>query len=194
MPTRLWKFEPGQKQLFLTFDDGPIPGLTEWVLALLKAKNVKATFFCVGANVQKYPALFSSILNEGHKVGNHTQHHLNGWKTDIQDYLQDIALCDESLKALGYQTPLFRPPYGRLNWKQRKQLPHKTIVMWDVLSKDYLMTLDKEIVLQESIKATEDGSIIVFHDNWKAENNLKYALPRYIDHFLALGFSFELIQ
>lgn len=194
MPSRLWKFEASDKRLYLTFDDGPIPGLTDWILDLLKEKGIKATFFCVGDNIIEHPDLFLRILAEGHSVGNHTQHHYNGWKTELDDYLKDVEDCDQSMGAVGVKTQLFRPPYGKLNWKQRQQLTSKTIVMWDVLSKDYLMTLDKETVLQETIDATEDGSIIVFHDNWKAELNMKYALPRYIDHFQSLGYTFDSIK
>ena len=194
MPTRLWKFDTSNKQLYLTFDDGPIPGLTDWILDVLKEYNALATFFCVGENIIKYPDLFKRIIEEGHSVGNHTQHHLNGWKTELEVYLKDVVDCDESMKKNEISTHLFRPPYGRLNWKQRKELEDKTIVMWDVLSKDYLMTLDKEIVLSETIAATEPGSIIVFHDNYKAEKNMKYALPKFIEHFKNLGYHFGRIQ
>jgi peptidoglycan/xylan/chitin deacetylase (PgdA/CDA1 family) len=191
MPQRLWRVPNAGKTLYLTFDDGPIPELTPWVLDELKRRNAKATFFCVGSNVEQHPDIFQRILEEEHAVGNHTQHHLNGWKTDIEKYLMDIDACQKALDSNGAQTKLFRPPYGRLTWQQRKQLEEHQIVMWDVLSKDYLMTLDPKVVLEESIKATEPGSIIVFHDNIKAEKNIRYALPLYMDHFLKMGYKFE---
>ena len=191
MPSRLWRVEGAENKLFLTFDDGPIPGLTEWVLDLLKEKGAKATFFCVGSNIKKHPKLFERILSEGHQVGNHTQDHLNGWETPLGLYLKNIEECKLAMDGLQGNTNLFRPPYGKLKWQQKKRLNDYKIVMWDVLSKDYLQSLPKENVLAETIKATESGSIIVFHDNLKAEQNLKFTLPRFIDHFCALGFQFE---
>ncbi len=191
MPSRLWRVATDQKDLYLTFDDGPIPFLTEWVLDILKEKEVKATFFCVGANIEKHPKLFERILNEGHAVGNHSQNHLNGWETSLEEYVDNVNGCRASLEKHHVNTNLFRPPYGRLRWQQKKRLSEYQVVMWDVLSKDYLQTLAKEDVLNESIKATEKGSIIVFHDNLKAEANLRYALPRYIDHFKEKGFQFK---
>lgn len=194
MPTRVWRIATLEKKLFLTFDDGPITGLTEWVLDVLKEKGVKATFFCVGENIERNPTVFHRIIAEGHAIGNHTHRHLNGWEVSVEEYLEDIEKAQKQLVAQGGQTTLFRPPYGRLSWRQRKQLGTYKIVMWDVLSKDYLLTLEKEEVLAKSISATENGSIIVFHDNVKAEENLRYAMPRYIDHFLELGYHFEVLQ
>lgn len=191
MPSRLWRMPAEEKKLYLTFDDGPIPGLTDWVLDVLQEKGAKATFFCVGENVTRYPELFERLTKEGHAIGNHTQHHLNGWQTAVEDYAENVAECQSAIRAQGQETSLFRPPYGRLRWQQKNRLADFQVVMWDVLSKDYLHTLAKETVLAESIKATQPGSIIVFHDNRKAERNLKYALPRYIDHFQGLGFDFE---
>jgi len=191
MPSRLWRVVTNEKKLFLTFDDGPIPELTDWVLDTLTQYNAKATFFCVGANVEKHPEILQRIVKEGHAIGNHTQHHLNGWQTPLDEYLQNVAACQQTFRAQHVATRLFRPPYGRLRWQQRKQLGDLQVVMWDVLSKDYLQTLASEEVLSESIKATQAGSIIVFHDNVKAEKNLRYALPRFIAHFQSLGFQFD---
>lgn len=191
MPSRLWRVTTEDKKLFLTFDDGPIPGLTEWVLDVLTQYDAKATFFCVGANVEKHQMILQRIVNEGHAVGNHTQNHLNGWETPLKTYVENVSLCQQSFQKQGQSTQLFRPPYGRLRWQQRQQLGDLKVVMWDVLSKDYVQTLAADTVLKESIKATQAGSIIVFHDNVKAEKNLRYALPRYIDHFQGLGYRFE---
>ena len=193
MPSRLWRIPNQENKLFLTFDDGPLPGLTDWLLDVLASKKVKATFFCVGQNIKRYPELFRRIIDEGHAIGNHTFNHLNGFETPKDIYLKNIEITDDIIQQMGKQTDLFRPPYGKLKYTQRKELKEKRIVMWDVLSKDYLMTLDPEEVLVSTINATESGSIIVFHDNWKAERNMKYAVPRFIDHFQAQGFSFEKI-
>ncbi len=194
MPSRLWRIPNQQNKLYLTFDDGPIPGLTDWLLDLLKAKEAKATFFCVGENIKNHPELFKRLIKEGHAIGNHTFNHLNGFETPKDIYLKNIEITDETIKEQGQETDLFRPPYGRLKYIQRKELIQKRIIMWDVLSKDYLQTIQPEAVLKGTIQATEPGSIIVFHDNWKAEQNMKYAVPRFIDHFQERGFTFEKIS
>lgn len=194
MPSRLWRVKTDRKVLYLTFDDGPIPNLTEWVLDELKEKKISATFFCVGANIEKHPKILRRIISEGHAIGNHTQHHLNGWNTPTDAYIDNITDCQSVLAKHQITTNLFRPPYGRLRWQQKKRLSHLQVVMWDVLSKDYSQTLAKEEVLEESIRATENGSIVVFHDNLKAEENLRYALPRYIDYFMARGYQFKSLR
>lgn len=194
MPSRLWRIPNQNKKLYLTFDDGPIPGLTDWLLDLLYVKNAQVTFFCVGGNIKKYPDLFNRIVEEGHAIGNHTFNHLNGFETPKDIYLKNVEIADQTILEEGHSTDLFRPPYGRLKYSQRKELTDKQIVMWDVLSKDYLQTMQPEEVLRASINATESGSIIVFHDNWKAEQNMKYAVPRFIDHFQERGFTFEKIS
>jgi len=191
-PGLLWKVKTVEKVLYLTFDDGPIPGLTEWVLEVLKHYEAKATFFCVGENVNKNPQIFQQILKEGHSVGNHTQHHLNGKKTSLEEYLADALACDEAMKHESASTRLFRPPYGRLTNAQRKQLlQQKTIVMWDVLTQDYDQTLAPDLILKKSIAATGKGAIVVFHDNLKAERNLREVLPQYLSHFKQAGYRFE---
>lgn len=191
-PRLLWKVKTSEKVIYLTFDDGPIPNLTPWVLDILKEFDAKATFFCVGENVKKHAEIFHRLLEEGHRVGNHTQHHLNGKKTSLEEYLADALACDEAMKAESVSTDLFRPPYGRLTNAQRKQLiQQKTIVMWDVLTQDYDQALDPNLILKRSIAATDKGSVVVFHDNLKAERNLKAVLPEYLSHFKKVGYRFE---
>jgi peptidoglycan/xylan/chitin deacetylase (PgdA/CDA1 family) len=189
-----WRFPETSQHLYLTFDDGPVPGPTEFVLDTLASYNCKATFFCIGDNIRKHPEVYKRIIKEGHATGNHTFNHLNGWKTSNHDYLRNIAECDQYLLPGRNSTVLFRPPYGRITWSQIKMLGHYRIVMWDVLSVDYLKSLRPEKCLRNSINATRGGSIIVFHDSHKAENNLMFALPRFIEHFLARGFEFRKIE
>jgi peptidoglycan/xylan/chitin deacetylase (PgdA/CDA1 family) len=178
--------DKNQALIYLTFDDGPIPELTTWVLDILKEYNVKATFFCVGENISKHPALFSRIIQEGHQVGNHTYNHLKGWKTTEKVYMDNVEKCQELTR-----TKLFRPPYGRIKKSQYKALVKDfDMVFWDVLSHDYDQLISPEKCLENSIKYTRNGSIIVFHDNIKAQKNLKFALPHYIEHFLKLNYKF----
>ena len=185
----IWRIEQKKPTIYLTFDDGPIPELTPWVLDILKKHHIKATFFCVGENVKKNPELYKRIIDEGHKTGNHTQNHLKGWKTKTQLYLNNVEACHSLVDS-----NLFRPPYGRLKLSQFKLISNSyNVVFWDVLSHDYSSKITPENCLQNSIKYTRNGSIIVFHDNIKAEKNLKYALPNYIEHFLNLNYSFECI-
>ncbi len=192
-PSLTWSRYDSEKVIYLTFDDEPIPNLTEWVLDELKQFSAKATFFCVGDNIRKHPQIFSRILEEKHKVGNHTFNHLNGWETNDSEYLENIIRCDKSIDGnTDCFTDLFRPPYGRIKKSQIKSiLPQKEIIMWDVLSGDFSQSITPEKCLSQSIKHTQKGSIIVFHDNLKAENNLKYVLPRYLEHFSELGFKFK---
>ncbi len=186
----VWRINPASPTLYLTFDDGPIPELTPWVLDTLKHYNISATFFCVGENLLKYPEIAQRITNEGHLIGNHTFNHLKGWKSKNDAYLNNIEKCN-SLS----ESKLFRPPYGRLKISQYKKLKDNyKIVFWDVLTHDYDKNISKEKCLKNSIKYTRNGSIIVFHDNKKAELKLKYALPAYIEHFLKLNYKFAVIN
>ena len=196
-PSLTWRILNDRKELYLTFDDGPVPGLTEFVLDTLASRNIKATFFCIGDNIRKHPEVFKKIIEQGHTVGNHTFNHLNGWKTNPQHYLNNIIECDEVIKTNSQtsnneqRSTLFRPPYGRITKKQVQSLTNYKIIMWDVLSVDYNKNLSQERCLHNTIRATRPGSIIVFHDSHKAEKNLKFTLPAFIDHFLEQGFTFH---
>ncbi len=182
----LWRKDKNEPTIYLTFDDGPIPELTPWVLDVLKEFNIKATFFCVGDNIIKNPQIFERIKQEGHQVGNHTFNHVKGWEITSTVYLENVEKCQEFTK-----TNLFRPPYGRIKKSQYKLLSKNyTIVFWDVLSYDYDKFISPKKCLENSIKYTRNGSIIVFHDNIKAQENLKFALPHYIEHFLKLNYKF----
>lgn len=194
-PVRMWDYpvDYPDKTIYLTFDDGPIPEVTPWVLQVLKQYNIKATFFCVGNNVQKHAHLLERIHQEGHTVGNHTYNHRNGFNTSAPQYLQDVLTTQQLLDTLlPYQTPYFRPPYGRLTFSQAKHIAktHK-IVMWSVLSGDFDLKLSGKKVLQKTLQYTKPNSIIVFHDSLKAFPRLEYALPRYIEQCLKSGYSFE---
>lgn len=186
-PQAIWRKEKDRNNIYLTFDDGPIPEITPWILDCLKEKKVKATFFCVGENVSKYPEIFQRILDEGHAVGNHTYNHLKGWATDDQKYFENI---EKSNKLI--QSNLFRPPYGRASKSQMKELAKKyQIIMWDVLTGDYDKNISPEQCYKNCINNSRNGSIIVFHDNVKAIDNVQYALPRSIDYLLQKGFQFK---
>lgn len=185
-PSLLWHVPVKDKILYLTFDDGPIPEVTPWVLEELKKRNVKATFFCIGDNVRKYPMIFQSIRENGHTTGNHTYHHLNGWNTADKKYNDDIELANKLISSR-----LFRPPYGKIRISQISVLKIKyRIVMWDVLSKDYDINLNGEHCYQRVIKSAQPGSVIVFHDSLKAQDRIRFALPKVMDHFIKMGYTF----
>jgi len=194
-PHRLWSVDTKEKIIYLSFDDGPHPVATPFVLDELKKYNAKATFFCIGKNVVEYPAIYKRIIDEGHSTGNHTQHHLNGWKTNNEQYLADVA---EASKYI--ETNLFRPPYGRIKSLQAKGIKKalKTqsakIVMWDVLSGDFDESISKEKCLDNVIHKSKAGSIIVFHDSEKALPRLKYTLPAALDFFAKSGYFFRIIE
>ncbi len=181
-----WKINEHSSAVYLTFDDGPTPETTPYLLATLQEYNAKATFFCVGDNVRKYPYLFKQIQESGHQVGNHTFNHLNGVKTNSETYLQNIKLAQELIPS-----KLFRPPYGRLTFSQRKNLSKEyQIIMWDILTRDYDQRVTKEQCLNYVQQYARAGSIIVFHDNIKAMDNLKYALPRTLEYLQSKKFQF----
>ncbi len=193
-PSLVWRIPSRKKELYLTFDDGPSPGPSEFVLEVLYKYHVSASFFCIGANAGKYPEMVEKIAAAGHTIGNHTFKHLDGWKTETKEYLADVNLCSNELLDVNCQLPinLFRPPYGRISRSQIKQLQGRyTIVMWDVLTRDYDQSLSAEKCLKASLQAVRDGSIIVFHDTVKAERNLTYALPRFVEECLNRGFIFK---
>jgi peptidoglycan-N-acetylglucosamine deacetylase len=186
-PNFTWKMPSNDKVIYLTFDDGPIPEVTPMVLDILDSFNAKATFFCVGDNVRKYPEVFEQVINAGHMVGNHTYNHLSGWESENIEYYHNVRHCAKLVKS-----DLFRPPYGRMTPKQTLFLSrHYKIVMWDVLSGDFDPNISKEDCLANVINATGKGSIIVFHDSLKAKDKMMYALPRVMEHFLAKGYRFE---
>ena len=185
----LWRVPTQEKKIFLTFDDGPIPEITPEVLSILKKYKAKATFFCVGANIEKHPEVFQKIISEEHSIGNHTYNHLNGWKTNTKEYLENVSKWNSNCN---YETKMFRPPYGKMKLPQYSILNTQyTIVMWDALSGDFDQTISEEKCLQNVLTKTREGSIVVFHDSIKAKKNLFYALPKFLEHFTAKGFSFS---
>jgi|SRR5690606_2334400 Predicted xylanase/chitin deacetylase len=188
-PKLTWHRDRTEKRIFLTFDDGPIPDVTPSILNTLKNYGVKATFFCVGENIKKHPDLFDSLLKNGHRVGNHTYNHLNGWKTPADVYVGNVARC-QALTG----TSLFRPPYGRATRAQHDALQRDfEIIMWDVLSGDFDTRLSPEKCLQNVLRYTGNGSIVVFHDNIKAIPRVTHALPRAIEHWLDNGYKFGVL-
>jgi peptidoglycan/xylan/chitin deacetylase (PgdA/CDA1 family) len=196
-PSLTWRIPSASKELFLTFDDGPVAGPTDFVLETLSQAGAKATFFCIGDNVKKHGDLFRKICSTGHGIGNHTFNHINGWKVNSQKYVENVKQCSEIMRehlvADDIGAPIFRPPYGRITRRQITDLSNYNIIMWDVLTIDYNRRLSSEKCLTNSIRATRNGSIIVFHDSFKAERNLIYALPRFINHFASQGFKFNVI-
>ena len=185
-PSLIWRINTEEKTIFLTFDDGPIPEVTPWVLNILKEYNALATFFCIGDNARKYPDLISLLEKSNHTIGNHTMHHLKGWKTSNMKYYNDIYECKNFVNS-----NLFRPPYGKIKLTQSRYLKKEfRIIMWDVLSKDYDSTLSGEECFENVKKNTRNGSIIVFHDSLKAENRLRIALPATLKYFSERGYSF----
>lgn len=189
-PNFVWKIPTSEKKMYLTFDDGPIPEVTPWVLETLKEYNAKATFFCVGDNVLKHPEVFQQVLDEGHTVGNHTFNHLNGWSSENLPYFLNTRRCAELVKS-----DLFRPPYGRVKRGQAMFLQrHYKVVMWDILSGDFDKKITPKQCADNVIKNAKEGSIVVFHDSLKAEENLKYALREVLNHFSNLGYSFQTLS
>ena len=190
-----WRGDASTKRLYLTFDDGPVEGVTDHVLDLLKEKNVKATFFCVGDNVNKNRGLFKRILDEGHGVGNHTFNHVNGWNAHTSEYLTNVEDCRRTLELHNSPTNLFRPPYGKLKRSQYSILSSQyRIMMWDVLSGDFDLYTSPVKCLKNVNDMSRNGSVIVFHDSRKAQKNMEYALPRFIDHAFKNGFEFDVIK
>ena len=212
-PNYVWDIATDDKVIYLTFDDGPTPEITNWTLDTLKKFNAKATFFCIGNNVEKHPDIFQDILADGHAIGNHTHNHIKGWKTKATEYLKNIA---EAEKTINTQIPnskfqisnsliinrqssivnLFRPPYGQITPKQGNKLMELgyKIIMWDVLSFDWEKDVNEETCLKNVISNTTNGSIVVFHDSVKASKNMQYALPKVLEYFSEKGFLFEVLR
>ncbi len=188
-----WRMPTSEKEIFLTFDDGPVPDPTEYVLTELEKAQARATFFCIGDNVRKYPEIFQKVLAGGHTIGNHTYNHWKGWNHSTSDYIQNIQKCDEQFRlhqVNGCQ--LFRPPYGRITFNQIRAVKDKyQVIMWDVLTRDYAASLSPEHCLKGSLAATRPGSIVVFHDSLKAKKNLIFVLPRFLQHFTERGYRFS---
>ena len=186
-PEALWRIKRhGAKVVYLTFDDGPIPEVTPWVLDLLDKYGIKATFFLVGDNVRRSPELFEEIKRRGHSYGNHTMHHLHGMKVTSLRYMRDITEADALIDST-----LFRPPHGILRWAQAAAIKnHYNIVMYDLVTRDYSKKLTPERVLENVKRYVRNGSIIVFHDSLKARKNLTFALPRAIEWLKSQGYEF----
>lgn len=208
-PNYLWKVDTTSKVLYLTFDDGPTADITDWVLDTLDEFNAKATFFCIGSNIEKHPDIFQRILKNKHTVGNHTYSHLKGWQTATKVYVADIQFTDSIIKfqiqnatnkstdlTKQSYTSLFRPPYGKFKTKQSKVLLEQgyKVVMWDVLSYDWDSNLSKKKCYKNVVLSASDGSIIVFHDSLKAAKNMKYTLPKVLKYFSEKGYDFKALD
>ncbi len=194
-PGFVWNISNTPKTVYLTFDDGPTPGVTEWVLEILKEHSIKATFFCIGNNIEKHPDIFRKVVESGHAIGNHTFNHLNGWHTENAKYFENIEACEKVMEGTN-TAGLFRPPYGKIKRSQKTKVLEMgyRIIMWDVLSADFDQSITPEQCLQNVIKHTTDGSIIIFHDSIKAQENLRYALPKAIEYLKEKGFRFAAID
>ena len=189
-PGAIWRINKSEKCVYLTFDDGPIPEVTPWVLDLLDKYNIKATFFCVGDNVRKYPEVYQMVLDRGHLVGNHTFNHRQGIRSFTKRYVANVELASEYIKS-----DLFRPPHGHLRFNQFFWLKKRyKVVMWDVVTRDYSWRMNAKEVFDVVKKYTRNGSVIVFHDSLKAEERMKDALPKSIEWLLEQGYTFKLID
>jgi peptidoglycan/xylan/chitin deacetylase (PgdA/CDA1 family) len=193
----IWEMPNSENKIYLTFDDGPTPEITEWTLQQLKKYNAKATFFCIGDNIRKYPEIFKKVIEEGHSIGNHTFNHLNGWNTSKQDYLENAKKCQSEIYNLQPAIcTLFRPPYGKIKPSQSKELRKLgyKIIMWDIISYDFDAKISKEKCLENVLTNVKSGSIIVFHDSIKAFPNLEYTLPKMLEILNKKGFVFAKID
>ena len=186
----VWRKDPSKKVIYLTFDDGPVPEVTPLVLDLLDEHNIKATFFCVGENVQKHPDTFAQVLSRGHKVGNHTFNHLKGFSVTDEEYYGNIDKAAELIDS-----KLFRPPYGRITGKQMKKLRNRyTIIMWDVITHDYNKNLSPETIMRTIKRYSRNGSLVVFHDSIKAKENVLAVLPLAIEYWKSKGYTFGVLD
>jgi peptidoglycan/xylan/chitin deacetylase (PgdA/CDA1 family) len=192
----VWQIPNNEKIVYLTFDDGPTPEITDWVLEQLYLFQAKATFFCIGNNIEKHPSILEKIIKKGHAVGNHTLNHVNGWQTANEFYFNEVENCEQKLKKHHETKRLFRPPYGKIKPSQSKLLRRKgyKIIMWDVLSLDFDTSISKEKCLENVLKNVESGSIIVFHDSIKAYPNLEYCLPKTLLYLKENGFKMKEIS
>ena len=196
-PYCVWDMPSEEKVLYLSFDDGPHPTITPFVLEQLRKYNAKASFFCIGENVIRYPEIFARLTAEGHAVGNHTQHHINGWKNDDEMYINDISEA-----AIHIRSPLFRPPYGRIRRSQIRKLHQQktaegksySIIMWNILAGDWVEHLHPEKCYRRIEGKISNGDIIVFHDSEKAWDRMSYCLPLLLEKFTREGYRFEKIE
>jgi len=185
----LWRKSSSEKVIYITFDDGPVPEVTPLVLDLLDEYNIKATFFCVGENVEKYPGVYNEVLKRGHRTGNHTYNHLKGASVSTDEYVANVKKA-----SVNIESNLFRPPYGRIKKEQKKAL--KTgyeIVMWDVITHDYNSSLSPQTIMQNIRRYSRNGSLVVFHDSIKAERNMLTVLPLAIEYWNSKGYSFDVL-
>ncbi len=184
-----WKIKTKKKVIFLTFDDGPIPEVTPFVLNILAQYNAKATFFCVGDNVRKHPDVFKQVVDAGHSVGNHTYNHFNGWSSSDRPYCQNVQRCADLVES-----NIFRPPYGRIKRSQAQMLQEDyQIIMWDVLSGDFDARISVSDCVRNVTHNAQQGSVVVFHDSLKAWDKLQHVLPEVLEHYSKLGYSFSRI-
>lgn len=195
----VWDLPNKEKKVYLTFDDGPTPEITEWTLNQLKQFNAKATFFCIGQNIQKNPGIFNKLIQDGHSIGNHTFNHLKGWETITGDYIENVKECDTQISQHpainNQQSKLFRPPYGKIKSSQSRILRKMgyKIIMWDVLSADFDQNVSPEKCLENVIRNVTSGSVIIFHDSTKAFRNLEYTLPKTLVFLKENGYRCEAI-
>lgn len=189
-PSLIWRKLNDSNKIYITFDDGPIPIVTPFVIKTLKIHKAPATFFCIGDNIRKHPEVFQQLLDEGHSIGNHTYNHLKGWVTEDDVYLENVKKCNLLVKS-----NLFRPPYGKIKRSQiellKKEYPDLNIIMWDILTGDFDQNLSPEACLKKVLSTTRPGSIIVFHDSLKALERLQYVLPRALEYWTQKGYQFE---
>jgi peptidoglycan-N-acetylglucosamine deacetylase len=188
-PSCVWDMPRNSNKVYLSFDDGPHPEVTAFVLDLLKAYQAKGSFFCIGENVMKYPDMYKRIINEGHTVGNHTQHHKNGWKTSNKEYLDDVREAQQHINS-----DLFRPPYGRVSFSQLRVIQYAMglkPIMWSVVSGDFDTEISPEVCAKNVLQNMRQGDIIVFHDSEKASERLKYALPLVLEEIRSRGWIAE---
>jgi len=195
---RIWNFSSKRKNIYLTFDDGPTPIITDWVLDTLIPYKAKATFFCIGKNIEENSDIFERIFNNGHAIGNHTYEHLKGWNTPNKEYLNSVIKTEELIQNSKFKIPnskLFRPPYGKIKRSQSKLLIKNNydIIMWSILSADFDKNIDEDECLNNVIKNAKNGSIVVFHDSVKAFDKLQVVLPKVLKHLSEKGYSFKSI-
>jgi peptidoglycan/xylan/chitin deacetylase (PgdA/CDA1 family) len=192
-PDCIWSIPTSEKVLYLTFDDGPVPEATTWVLDQLEQFQAKATFFVVGDNVRKHPEVLKQVIENGHAIGNHTYHHVSGWGKSYPIYLEEIQSCEELLSTFrsASSPPLFRPPYGRITPRQARRLSqHYQLIMWECLSGDFDLQLNRQKSIEALLKL-QPGSIVVFHDSMKYLENVQYLLPRFLKEWQKRGYIFQ---